>query len=217
MLIALPLFSGAGKVEAKASTDGGSGAPAKSKAKTASSADTAPARTADSEDGVLLTVSGYVIPRERIELSPRFMGMVKWIGVKKGDPVTNNQVVVLLDDAGLLFPTADSISMISESVITGKPVGIVPVELDTLGRFLLTKLVGGGFRVGGSVGSAGEAPLEGERAEVVSRAAHRRSGAVAPPPGARTGPGPSPIGRSGAVPGGEFRRSPGLRSRSGSR
>ena len=48
---------------------------------------------------IVLTVSGYVIPRERIELSPRFMGTVKWIGVKKGDTVTNNQVVVLLDDS----------------------------------------------------------------------------------------------------------------------
>lgn len=40
---------------------------------------------------------------------------------------------VLLDDADLLFPTADSISMISESVITGKPVGIVPAQLSWLG------------------------------------------------------------------------------------
>lgn len=40
---------------------------------------------------------------------------------------------VLLDDADLLFPTADSISMISESVITGKPVGIVPVQMRWLG------------------------------------------------------------------------------------
>lgn len=48
---------------------------------------------------VLLTVSGYIIARERIELSPRFMGTVNWIGVKKGDAVTNGQVVVLLDDA----------------------------------------------------------------------------------------------------------------------
>src|SRR5207247_7451751 len=47
----------------------------------------------------ILTVSGYIINRERIELSPRFMGVVKWIGVKKGDAVTNGQVVVLLDDA----------------------------------------------------------------------------------------------------------------------
>jgi RND family efflux transporter MFP subunit len=47
----------------------------------------------------LLTVSGYIINRERIELSPRFMGLVTWIGVKKGDPVTNGQVVVTLDDS----------------------------------------------------------------------------------------------------------------------
>jgi HlyD family secretion protein len=47
----------------------------------------------------LLTVSGYIINRERIEISPRFMGMVTWIGVKKGDVVTNGQVVVLLDNS----------------------------------------------------------------------------------------------------------------------
>lgn len=46
-----------------------------------------------------LTVSGYIVNRERIEISPRFLGVVKWIGVKKGDPVTNGQIVVQLDDA----------------------------------------------------------------------------------------------------------------------
>ena len=46
----------------------------------------------------VLTVSGYIVNRERIEISPRFIGVVKWIGVKKGDAVTNGQVVVLLDD-----------------------------------------------------------------------------------------------------------------------
>jgi len=50
-------------------------------------------------EGSVLTVSGYIIPRERIELSPRFMGVVKWIGVKKGDRVTKGQVLVRLDDA----------------------------------------------------------------------------------------------------------------------
>ncbi|MSU20812.1 MAG: efflux RND transporter periplasmic adaptor subunit [Pedosphaera sp.] len=54
-----------------------------------------PAKT----EGSVLTASGYIVNRERIELSPRFMGVVKWIGVKKGDSVTNGQVVVLLDDA----------------------------------------------------------------------------------------------------------------------
>jgi multidrug efflux pump subunit AcrA (membrane-fusion protein) len=49
-----------------------------------------------SEPGdVLLTTSGYIINRERIELSPRFVGIVRWIGVKKGDPVKKDQVVVL--------------------------------------------------------------------------------------------------------------------------
>ena len=40
---------------------------------------------------------------------------------------------VLLDDADVLFPTADSISMVSESVITGKPVGLVPAEMSWRG------------------------------------------------------------------------------------
>lgn len=50
------------------------------------------------DDNSVLTVSGYIVNRERIEISPRFTGMVKWIGVTKGDTVTNGQVVVLLDD-----------------------------------------------------------------------------------------------------------------------
>src|SRR5882672_9003028 len=49
--------------------------------------------------GSVLTVSGYIVNRERIEVSPRFLGQVKWIGVRKGDTVTNGQVLVLLDDA----------------------------------------------------------------------------------------------------------------------
>jgi len=50
-------------------------------------------------DDTLLTTSGYIINRERIELSPRFVGTVRWIGVKKGDAVKKGQVVVLLDDS----------------------------------------------------------------------------------------------------------------------
>ena len=48
---------------------------------------------------VALTVSGYVIPRERIEVSPRFQATVKWIGVRKGDRVRKGDVIVRLDDA----------------------------------------------------------------------------------------------------------------------
>jgi HlyD family secretion protein len=85
------LFGGAGKVAAK--TNQATTAPAKTAA-----AEPPPRVSRGAKDDVILTVSGYVIPRERIELSPRFMGTVKWIGVKKGDVVTNHQVVVLLDD-----------------------------------------------------------------------------------------------------------------------
>jgi hypothetical protein len=41
---------------------------------------------------------------------------------------------VLLADADEHFVTADSVSMISEAVMTGKPVGLVPVELDAEGQ-----------------------------------------------------------------------------------
>ena len=41
---------------------------------------------------------------------------------------------VLLADADEHFVTADSVSMISEAVMTGKPLGLVPVELDEEGR-----------------------------------------------------------------------------------
>ena len=53
---------------------------------------------AASSGDVVLTVSGYIINRERIEISPRFLGTVKWIGIKKGDLVTNGQIIVRLDD-----------------------------------------------------------------------------------------------------------------------
>lgn len=45
-----------------------------------------------------LTVSGYVIPRERIEISPKFLGTVKTINVKKGDAVHKNDILVELEN-----------------------------------------------------------------------------------------------------------------------
>ena len=52
-----------------------------------------------SDPSLLLTVSGYIINRERIEVSPRFQGVVEWIGVRKGEHVTKGQVVVRLENA----------------------------------------------------------------------------------------------------------------------
>jgi len=63
----------------------------------------------------LLTVSGYIINRERIEISPRFQGVVKWIGVKKGDAVKKDQIVVLLDDAEQKAQVASSEGRLSSA------------------------------------------------------------------------------------------------------
>jgi len=73
-------------------------APPNSSTSSSTTAPSTPAASGFGEESIL-TVSGYIIARERIELSPRFMGAVRWIGVKKGDAVTNSQVVVLLDDS----------------------------------------------------------------------------------------------------------------------
>ena len=67
-------------------------------APTATNAAGTAAQAAAGTGDAALVVSGYIINRERIEISPRFMGVVTWIGVKKGDAVTNGQVVVRLDD-----------------------------------------------------------------------------------------------------------------------
>jgi mitochondrial fission protein ELM1 len=50
--------------------------------------------------------------------------------------VANNEVryPVLLADADEHQVTADSVSMISEAVMTGRPVGLIPVEPDSRGR-----------------------------------------------------------------------------------
>ncbi len=41
---------------------------------------------------------------------------------------------MLLADADEHYVTAESVSMISEAVLTGKPVGLIPVELDEEGQ-----------------------------------------------------------------------------------
>ena len=52
---------------------------------------------------------------------------------------------ILLADADAAFVTGDSIAMLSEAVLAGKPVGIVPVEADERGRRTLGE-DGGGHR-----------------------------------------------------------------------
>jgi HlyD family secretion protein len=57
------------------------------------------AKTETKPGEIVLTTSGYIINRERIEISPRFVGEVKWMGVKKGDVVKKGQTIVLLEDS----------------------------------------------------------------------------------------------------------------------
>ena len=76
---------------------------------------TVPVTRTMSNDSVL-TVSGYIVNRERIELSPRFLGVVKWIGVKKGDAVTNGQVVVLLDDSEQKARVAEALGRLTNAM-----------------------------------------------------------------------------------------------------
>src|SRR6266850_2500392 len=54
--------------------------------------------SAGGTDSAALTVSGYIINAARIQISPRFLGVVEWIGVKKGDPVHKGEVLARLDD-----------------------------------------------------------------------------------------------------------------------
>jgi RND family efflux transporter MFP subunit len=83
--VGVVIFAATGKAERK---------PVPSPADTAAGEPVTPATPND----VVLTVSGYVIPRERIEISPKFQGTVKWIGVKKGDIVKKGDVLVQLED-----------------------------------------------------------------------------------------------------------------------
>ena len=85
-----------------------------------------------SKDSVL-TVNGYIINRERIEISPRFLGVVKWIGVKKGDAVTNGQVVVQLDDAEFRSRLLEAEGQLSNAQAA--------VERDTLNYERITNLI----------------------------------------------------------------------------
>jgi HlyD family secretion protein len=95
----MPGVAASSKTEKPAT--GASAAPAVTTTSSSSNqiASAAPVASSVQVAGSVLTVSGYIVNRERIEISPRFLGQVKWIGVRKGDYVTNGQVLVRLDNA----------------------------------------------------------------------------------------------------------------------
>jgi hypothetical protein len=88
-------------------------------------------KRAENAGGTLIIVGSPRTPAEAWSVVREAAGSsrnVAW--VKKGEV----RYPVLLNDADEQFVTADSVSMISEAVITGKPVGLVPVEPDARGR-----------------------------------------------------------------------------------
>jgi HlyD family secretion protein len=87
-----------------------------------------------SSDDVILTVSGYIINRARIEISPRFLGVVKWIGVKKGDPVTNGQVVVTLDDTEYRARVAEAEARLASAKTAVQRAELNYARIDKLAR-----------------------------------------------------------------------------------
>ena len=48
--------------------------------------------------GVVLSASGYIVAHHKINLNSKVTGRVKWIGVEKGDKVTEGQILVRLED-----------------------------------------------------------------------------------------------------------------------
>ena len=53
---------------------------------------------ANAPEGVVLNATGYIVAAHRIEVAAKVIGKVKWIGVDKGDRVSDGQVLVRLED-----------------------------------------------------------------------------------------------------------------------
>jgi HlyD family secretion protein len=53
---------------------------------------------ASAPEGVVLNATGYIVAAHKIEVAAKVIGKVKYIGVEKGDRVTEGQVLVRLED-----------------------------------------------------------------------------------------------------------------------
>jgi len=88
-------------------------------------------RRAETRGGTLIVVGSPRTPADAWAVVRTAIGKSQ-----SAETVAQNEVryPVLLADADEHHVTADSVSMISEAVITGKPVGLIPVEPDSRGR-----------------------------------------------------------------------------------
>jgi mitochondrial fission protein ELM1 len=87
------------------------------------------ARTLRREDGSLVIVTSR-------RTSPSIIAELR-SGLSLKDRLVEGafpRFPVLLDQADEIFVTGDSVSMLSEAILTGKPVGLVPIDQDEKGR-----------------------------------------------------------------------------------
>jgi HlyD family secretion protein len=59
---------------------------------------------AGAPEGIVLNATGYIIAAHKIELAAKVMGKVAWIGVEKGDRVTQGQELVRLEQDEYIAP-----------------------------------------------------------------------------------------------------------------
>lgn len=88
-------------------------------------------RRAEALGGTLIIVSSPRTPADAWQVVRTAIGDSPNAAIVAGNEV---RYPVLLDEADEHHVTADSVSMISEAVMTGKPVGLIPVEPDARGR-----------------------------------------------------------------------------------
>ncbi|MBI1748494.1 MAG: efflux RND transporter periplasmic adaptor subunit [Acidobacteria bacterium] len=55
-------------------------------------------RDAADAPGIVLNAAGYIVAHHKIQLTAKVNGKIAWIGVEKGDPVEEGQVLVRLED-----------------------------------------------------------------------------------------------------------------------
>src|SRR3954469_14042710 len=100
-------------------------------------------RRADRDGGSVIAVTS---PRTSSRLAAAARAQLGSLAVVDGDFPRYN---ALLSAADEIHVTGDSVSMLSEAVVSGKPVGLIPLELNAIGKIVWTAEVvrGRKFRI----------------------------------------------------------------------
>lgn len=84
-------------------------------------------------DAITQPFAGTIVAITSRRTDPAIVDRLKAMDVELVDG-PSPRFAALLDRAAEIFVTGDSVSMISEAVLTGKPVAIIPIEQDEKGR-----------------------------------------------------------------------------------